>query len=164
MPDTLVPVTLRRPYVDENPAVACIWREGWREAHLGQVPQALIEARAASSFDERARALAGATTVAIVAGAVAGLVIIQDDEVQQLYVDPSHRGTDVAAALLVDAERQIAQGGHRRAWLAVVAGNTRARRFYLRNGWVDDGPFDHHAPGPDGPIPVPAHRHSKLIG
>jgi hypothetical protein len=54
----------------------------------------------------------------------------------------------------------VAEGGHRRAWLAVASGNTRARRFYERAGWVDEGAFDYAAEGPDGSIPVPCHRYS----
>jgi hypothetical protein len=45
----------------------------------------------------------------------------------------------------------------------MVAGNSRARRFYERQGWTDDGLFDHQAPHPDGPVPVPAHRYTKPV-
>jgi ribosomal protein S18 acetylase RimI-like enzyme len=69
----------------------------------------------------------------------------------------------VAAALLAEAERLVQANGHERTWLAVVAGNTRARRFYERNGWTDEGLFDHVAEGPDGPIHVPAHRYVKRL-
>ena len=40
----------------------------------------------------------------------------------------------------------------------MAAGNARARRFYEREGWSDDGLFDYAAEGPDGPIVVPNHR------
>ncbi|MGH8894503.1 MAG: GNAT family N-acetyltransferase, partial [Actinomycetes bacterium] len=59
-----------------------------------------------------------------------------------------------SGALLTAAERRLREDGHGSAWLAVVGGNTRARAFYTRQGWVDEGPFTHAAPGPDGPIPV----------
>jgi hypothetical protein len=39
-----------------------------------------------------------------------------------------------------ETERQDRANGHRKAWLAVVAGNARARAFYERAGWVDEGP------------------------
>ena len=45
----------------------------------------------------------------------------------------------------------------------VAAGNARARAFYERQGWVDEGPFTHDAPGPEGPIPVTAHRYVKTL-
>jgi len=65
--------------------------------------------------------------------------------------------------MLADAEQEVAANGHASAWLAVVAGNARARRFYERQGWTDEGLFDHQAPHPDGLIPVPAHRYTKAV-
>jgi ribosomal protein S18 acetylase RimI-like enzyme len=49
----------------------------------------------------------------------------------------------VAAALLTEAERQIAAGGHDVAFLAVVRGNDRAQAFYTKQGWVDEGDHDY---------------------
>jgi ribosomal protein S18 acetylase RimI-like enzyme len=154
-------VTLRPARPEDAPAVAAIWRTGWRDGHLGHVPDELLAARTDASFDARAGERTGDTAVAVVGGTVAGFVMVVGDEVEQVYVAPEHRGTAVAAALLAEAERLVRAGGHERAWLAVVGGNTRARRFYERNGWVDEGLFDHHADGPDGPISVPAHRYVK---
>jgi hypothetical protein len=64
---------------------------------------------------------------------------------------------------MADADARLRAAGHARAWLAVVAGNARARRFYERLGWTDVGPFEHDAPGPDGPIRVPARRYVKQL-
>jgi len=94
-------------------------------------------------------------------GEIAGFTMIVEDEVEQVYVAAAHRGTGVADELLADAERRIREGGHRRARLAVVAGNARARRFYERRGWVDDGPIVYAAEGPDGAIDVQAQRYVK---
>jgi GNAT superfamily N-acetyltransferase len=80
-----------------------------------------------------------------------------------VFVSRNHRGTGVASILLAEAERLVAVQGYGRAWLAVATGNDRARRFYARNGWVDEGPFDYLAAGPAGPIPVPCHRYAKQI-
>ena len=103
------------------------------------------------------------TTVATVDGAVAGFVMVVDDEVEQVYVAAPYRGTGVAQALLAEAERQVEAYGHGKAWLAVVAGNARARAFYERAGWVDEGPFDYAAATEDGPIAVPCRRYTKLL-
>ncbi len=103
------------------------------------------------------------TVVAIVDDAVAGFVMVVDDEVEQVYVSAHHRGTGVAAVLLAEAERRVVVNGHERAWLAVVAGNARARRFYERNGWTDEGVFDYPAASAAGPIPVPSHRYVKRV-
>jgi ribosomal protein S18 acetylase RimI-like enzyme len=154
-------VTLRPAGPEDASAVAGIWRSGWHDGHLGHVPDELVVARTPASFDTRAAERVGDTVVAIVDDAVAGFVMVVDDEVEQVYVAADHRGSGVADTLLAEAERLVRAGGHERAWLAVVAGNTRARRFYERRGWVDEGLFDHRPEGPDGPIHVPAHRYVK---
>ncbi len=143
--------------------VAEIWSDGWHEVHLRNVPEALVAARRTESFASRAAARVADTTVMEEAGAVVGFVMVLDDEVDQLYVARTHRGGGTAGQLLSVAERRIAARGHRRAWLAVVPANTRARRFYERQGWRDAGWFEHAAPGPSGPIKVPCHRYVKEL-
>jgi ribosomal protein S18 acetylase RimI-like enzyme len=156
-------VTLRPARPEHAPAVAAIWRLGWRDGHLGHVPDELVAARTPESFATRAAEHLGVTVVALVGDAVAGFVMVVGDEVEQVYVAAAHRGSGVARGLLTAAEERVRANGHERAWLAVVAGNTRARRFYERSGWTDEGRFDHHAPGPSGPITVPAHRYTKTV-
>ena len=141
--------------------LARIWREGWRDGHLGHTPSALVEARTDASFDRRALERVPQTTVATIDGDLVGFTVVVDDEAEQVYVDRAARGSGVAALLLAEVERQVAADGHSRAWLAVAAGNARARRFYERSGWVDDGAFDYQADGPDGPIAVPCHRYVR---
>ena len=153
-----------RSAVDEDAAaVADIWQAGWRDGHLGHVPDALLAIRTPESFRQRAAARIPHTTVAVVDGVVAGFVVVDDDEVEQVYVAAGQRGTGVAQRLLTEAERQVAAAGHRTAWLAVVAGNARARRFYERSGWSDGGAFDYAADAPGGTIAVPARRYLKQL-
>lgn len=154
-------VTLRQGDPADASAVATIWYDGWREAHLGRIPDELLAVRTEESFGERASRRIGETVVAVVGGAVAGFVMVVDDEVEQVYVAADRRGTGVAASLLDEAERLVARNGHDRAWLAVVAGNARARRFYERNGWTDGGRFDYLAASGAGPIAVPSQRYVK---
>ncbi|PXY30340.1 GNAT family N-acetyltransferase [Prauserella sp. PE36] len=156
-------VTLRPATPEDTAAVARIWYLGWQDGHLGNVPAELLAIRTEESFTARAAQRIADTTVATVGGAVAGFVMVVEDEVEQVYVSREHRGSAVAAALLAEAERLVAEGGHECAWLAVVGGNTRARRFYERGGWRDEGPFDYAAASEAGPIPVPAHRYVKDV-
>ena len=154
-------VTLRGALPEDAPTIAEIWHLGWRDGHLEFVSQELIEARHEDSFRTRAAKRVNDTTLAVVQGQIAGFVMVVDNEVEQVYVSARHRGKGVADVLMADAERQIKDAGYFSAWLAVVAGNARARRFYERRGWSDSGLFEYAAAGEYGPIPVPSHRYVK---
>nr|WP_296071500.1 GNAT family N-acetyltransferase [uncultured Actinoplanes sp.] len=156
-------IELRAACAGDAEQVAAIWQQGWRDGHLGNVPDVLVEARTPRTFRARAAQRVPDTTVAVAGGEVAGFVMVVGDEVEQVYVAAAHRGSGVAATLLAEAERQVAAGGHRQAWLAVVPGNARARRFYERSGWTDDGPFDYEAAHAGGVIPVPCRRYVKKV-
>ena len=153
---------LRAATPDDVDAIATVWHSGWPEGHLGHVPEALLLHRRLVDFRSRVPALLDRTTVATIGPDVAGFVMVNDDELEQIYVAEAARGSGVAAALLQHAEIAI---GDRfdLAWLAVVAGNIRARRFYARNGWRDAGVFEHEAPIEGGSIPLAAHRYEKRI-
>ena len=119
-------VELRPAQPSDAPAIAEIWHLGWRDGHLGHVPRELLAARHEDSFRARVPARLTDTTVAVIDGDIAGFVMVVDDEIEQVYVARSHRGTGVADVLMAEAERQIDDAGHAGAWLAVVAGNAWA--------------------------------------
>jgi ribosomal protein S18 acetylase RimI-like enzyme len=156
-------VELRRGRAEDAAAIAEIWRLGWRDAHLGIVPPELTDSRSDESFRTRAERRAAEATVAVFDGAVAGFVMVAGDEVEQVYVAAQYRGTGVGRALVRAAERRVAEGGHTTAWLAVAAGNARARAFYERSGWRDEGAFDYEAATEDGPVAVRCHRYAKEV-
>ena len=156
-------VILRPATAEDSSSIALIWHRGWQDGHVGHVPEELATARTERSFWSRAAQRLPDTTVAEIEGAVAGFVMVVGDEVEQVYVGEDHRGSGVASVLLAEAERRVRQGGHDTAWLAVVPGNERARRFYAKCGWVDEGPLDYQAEGPDGPITVPSRRYVKAV-
>jgi ribosomal protein S18 acetylase RimI-like enzyme len=154
---------LRPATAQDAEAVAAIWHAGWRDGHLGNVPAELIAIRTPESFRTRAAERVADTVVATVGDTVAGFIMVAGAEVEQVYVAAEHRGSGVARLLLAEAERLVAAGGHPRAWLAVVAGNERARRFYARAGWIDEGLFEYAAGFGRGTIAVPAHRYAKAL-
>jgi GNAT superfamily N-acetyltransferase len=146
-------------------SIAGVWHDGWRDGHLGHVPEGLVAHRSLPEFERRARDRLGQTTVAVAPGepdGLAGFVVTRGDEVEQLYVAAPWRGTAVAARLLAHAERHVATE-HAVAWLAVVDGNARARRFYERSGWVDRGAFDNVAEISNGTMLVAACRYEKAL-
>ncbi|GIH10192.1 N-acetyltransferase [Rhizocola hellebori] len=154
---------IRPAEASDAASVADIWYRGWQDGHLGHVPEELVRIRTAESFTVRAAQRVQETTVAVVDGEVAGFIMVAGDEVEQVYVDAKHRGSGVAADLLAEAARQVKAKGHQRAWLAVATGNARARRFYERQGWADEGPFDYAAHTETGTTAVPCHRYVKRL-
>jgi len=157
------PLRLRPAAAADTDAVVEVWSSGWRDAHDGHLPEALVAHRSEATFRARIPEILATTTVATVDDRAVGLVVTTHDEIEQLYVARAHRGTGVAAALLRHGEATIAEV-HHRAFLAVVEGNTRARRFYERNGWHDAGPFDYHAwTTADERIAVPCRRYEKAL-
>jgi GNAT superfamily N-acetyltransferase len=156
-------VTLRRARAGDADQVARIWHLGWRDAHLGHVPAELAGLRTGRSFRERAAARVRDTTVATVDGEVAGFVMVVGDEVEQVYVSSAYRGKGIAGVLMHEAERLVAAGGHEQAWLAVVPGNDRARTFYEKAGWHDEGPFDYAASTQNGAVAVPCRKYVKRV-
>ena len=156
-------LTVREAQPTDSATIADIWLSGWRDGHLGNVPDELLRARTPESFTERASERVHFTRVAVVNGHVVGFVTVVADEVEQVYVAEAARGAGVANILIADAERRIADAGYESAWLAVVSGNVRARRFYERNGWVDSGSFDYEAKDGARVIPVPCERYVKAL-
>ncbi len=153
------PCTLRKATAGDIGVVSRIWHLGWLDGHLGHVPPELLPYRQEEQFIPRARSRLESMWVAESHGQIVGFVVAKGDEVEQIFVDRAARGTGVAAILLRKAEAEIRRAGHWRAWLAVVAGNQRARSFYSRHGWRDAGPFTYMAETEIGPLAIPSHRY-----
>ncbi len=145
-------------------AVADLWHEGWHAGHAGHVPGGLTEARTLEAFHERTPPRVADTTVAVGdSGELLGFVMVLGDEVEQVFVGPGARGTGVSAELLDEAERQVAAAGHDVAWLAVVAGNARARRFYEKHGWSDLGDLPYEVDAGGRTWTSPCRRYTKPV-
>jgi GNAT superfamily N-acetyltransferase len=66
-------------------------------------------------------------------GALAGILVLDGEFVDQLYVEPGLTGRGIGSALLALAKRERPQG--LRLW--TFQSNTGARRFYERHGFVE---------------------------
>lgn len=75
----------------------------------------------------------------IVAGPEEGDEAADLSEVYALNVEPDVWGAGAGRGLLEAGTAFLRDAGFDEAVLWVVPGNQRARRFYERNGWVDDG-------------------------
>lgn len=157
-------MTILRPATpDDMPRIADLWHAGWHDAHPGHVPEELTVARTLAEFHQRAPHRVGDTTVAEVDGVLVGFVMVVGAEVEQVYVAAPYRGSGVAEVLLDESVRQVAAGGHAQAWLAVVVGNARARRFYERCGWSDDGALPYEVVSGGRTLISPCRRYVCLV-
>jgi ribosomal protein S18 acetylase RimI-like enzyme len=158
---------LRPATAGDVDAVTAVFHQGWHEVHPGRVPDGLTERRTKEAFRERVSqriAETDETTVADVDGEIAGFVMVNEDgEAEQVYVDRARRGSGVAALLLTEAERQIAAAGHDVAWLVVVRGNDRAQAFYAKQGWVDEGDVDYPVTALGEQFLSPCRRFTKRV-
>jgi GNAT superfamily N-acetyltransferase len=156
-------MTSIRPATDADMGpVADLWHQGWHDGHAGHVPEGLTAARTLTAFHERTPSRVADTSVAVdVAGELLGFVMVVGDEVEQVFVAPGARGTGTAADLLAEAEHQVFASGHEEAWLAVVAGNSRARRFYEKHGWLDTGDLPYEVVAGGATYVSPCRRYAK---
>jgi GNAT superfamily N-acetyltransferase len=152
---------IRRALADDVLAVAHIWHIGWGDGHIGHVPPELVQYRHAEQFVTRTAQRLDTLWVAETDSAIVGFFVLKHDEVEQLYVDRPARGTGIAERLLHAAEMQILHAGYRRAWLAVVPGNARARAFYARLDWRDMGPLPYSVETEAGPLEIQVHRYER---
>lgn len=96
-----------------------------------------------------------------------GVMVLDDDGIDQLYVDPVWTGRGIGSTLLVRAKRERPSG----LSLWTFQSNHAARRFYRRNGFVEVNQTDGSAneerspdvrmwwqPGPDKDQSVGARR------
>ncbi len=144
-------------------AVAVIWHRAWHVGHAGHVPDGLTAARTLDAFHARTPARVADTMVAEIDGELVGFTMVEGDEVEQVFVDPRSHGTGVAAPLLAAAEQQVAAAGHDVAWLAVVVGNARARAFYEKHGWHDEGDLPYEVSAGGTTYVSPCRRYEKQV-
>ncbi len=86
----------------------------------------------------------GETLVAEVQGEIVGMAVWRceagsDGELEDLHVVPVAWGTGVATRLIAVAVESLQRAGAGSPFLWVGEANSRARRFYEREGWAYDG-------------------------
>jgi ribosomal protein S18 acetylase RimI-like enzyme len=147
----------------EIDTIARLWHDCWHDAHATLVPDRLSRLRSLESFFERTARYKTQTRVALMFGAVAGLCITKEDEIYQIYVAQTARGTGLAQSLMDDAEAGLLSKGVRRARLVCAIGNERAARFYRKCGWTMVRPQLESFETPDGPFLMEVWCFEKLL-
>jgi ribosomal protein S18 acetylase RimI-like enzyme len=156
-PRQITRATIRRAGPPDAAAIARVHVDSWQAAYLGLIPASVLNrlslpAQTASwqrllSTDERR----GSRTLLICAGGAilgfssAGPTRDDDDdplrvgEIYTIYLLPSAWGRGLGGELFEAAQEDLARRRYRTVTLWVLAGNTRARRFYELNGFEADG-------------------------
>ena len=86
-------------------------------------------------------------------GTTSGVALSRPEWLDGLYVVPTRWGTGLARHLHDAALERVRAGGSERCHLWVLAHNARARRFYERLGWRENG-TTRVVPFPPNPIDV----------
>ena len=127
--------SIRNAKMEEVDALAQLWLDGWRDAHLSLLPVELARARTLESFRQRLRAALEDVRVVVDCGKPLGFALVKGDELYQFYVAAEGRGTGLAALLMQDCLARFVRDGFGTAWLACAIGNMRAAKFYEKAGW-----------------------------
>jgi pimeloyl-ACP methyl ester carboxylesterase len=124
-------LTIRRATAADADSVADVFLRSFRATYAFPLAHADAEVRAWI----RDRVIPdGGTWVADEAGRVVGMMVVGRGELDQLYVAPDRLGRGIGRALL-DQAKAVSPDGLR---LYTFQVNDRARRFYERNGFVED--------------------------
>lgn len=156
-------VVVRDAQTDEIEQLARVWYDAWQDAHAAVVPAELIRVRTLESFRRRIQDGLSNFRVAGTPGSPVGLCVVRDDELYQLFVSSSSRGSGVAGALLADGEARLAAAGYETAWLACAIGNDRAARFYEKHGWHRVGTMQNRLDGVSGDQYLETWRYEKPL-
>jgi GNAT superfamily N-acetyltransferase len=133
---------LREPRTDEAAALAEL-QEVASVAALPHVfpperypyPREAIRARWVRALED----LGSRVVVAELDGVMVGVAFVRDEWLHGLYVLPERWGTRVAAMLHDRALELVRELGSARCHLWVLEENVRARKFYERRGWRENG-------------------------
>jgi ribosomal protein S18 acetylase RimI-like enzyme len=157
---TMTSLQVRRATTADADGIGLVHVRSWQEAYRGHMPDDLLD-----GLDPRARGQRWRETlqrlgprdavfVAVdpATSAVVGFTSIGEHrgepdgagEVYAIYVEPRAWGAGAGRALMDAAVAHLTATGPRPVRLWALDGNERARRFYLRYGFVADGTVGSH--------------------
>lgn len=122
---------VRRARLEEAEDVAGVW---WRSrlASVPAIPPPVHTEQEVRAWFAEVVLPNREVWVADHGGAAAGILVLEDDWIDQLYVDSGQTGGGIGSRLMAVAKRQRPDG--LRLW--TFEANERARRFYERHGFI----------------------------
>ena len=146
-----MPKPIIRPVLEEDCAsVSALWNDSWHDGHAAHLPPEVVAQRNLESFAGRLPAMLGMSLLAEVDGRVAGFGAAIGNQVDQLYVARSSRGTGLAADLLGALEDMLRRDGVQQAEIECATGNVPALVFYKKHGWQHVGVMERALWMPEG--------------
>jgi GNAT superfamily N-acetyltransferase len=149
------PLSIRPAEPTDAEAVAAVHVHGWHWGYRGLIPDRILDGldvserangwRTIMTAENRTTSVYLAELDGVAVGFVACGPAREPDgdertgEVYAIYQEEDAAGTGVGQALFRRAVEDLWDRGFDRAMLWVLATNTRARRFYEREGWHTDG-------------------------
>ena len=151
---------VRRAAAGDARAIAEVHVRSWKAAFPGLLPQDYLDAlQPEDRLPGWQHTLEGAAPWPVVLvgeenGRMVGFVEVapsgdpdaeeRTGEVRTIYLDPAAWGAGCGVALLDAGVSVLVEGGFAEACLWVLHSNSRARRFYERQGWWPDGATKEH--------------------
>ena len=132
-------MTIRAATVADATAIGEVHVRSWQAAYAGLIPADFLARLSAESRAESWARLIGDGGPVLVAeedGVIAGFAAYVDDRLYALYLLPEYWGRGIGRSL---HERVVEGMAGDSAILWVLSTNERAKAFYVRQGWVDDG-------------------------
>jgi GNAT superfamily N-acetyltransferase len=129
-----MPLAIRRGGPADAPTAADLWLRA-REAAVPAIPPPVHDAAEVRGYFAKRVVAECELWVAEEdpSGAPAGILVLDGEWVDQLYVDPLATGRGIGSALLDHAKRERPNG--LKLW--TFQSNAGAQRFYLRHGFVE---------------------------
>ncbi|MEU8638826.1 GNAT family N-acetyltransferase [Amycolatopsis sp. NPDC048633] len=132
-------MTIRDAEVADAPAIGEVHVASWQAAYAGLMPDDFLAGLSAESRAESWARRIGAGGPVLVAeedGVIAGFAAYGDGRLYALYLLPEYWGRGLGRAL---HDRVVDELSGDSVVLWVLSTNERAKAFYVRQGWVDDG-------------------------
>lgn len=152
-------MTIRPAKTDDIPVLSRIHAQSWKEAYRGMVPQEYLDSLADDRWEPMLRAWLAAGNHALVMledglpvgcctyGAAREEHFTGWGEIVSFYLLPSHIGRGHGQALLQAVLQDLENNGYQKVTLWVLRENRRARRFYRKNGFIQNGDICHSEAG-----------------